>query len=79
MMKQLALLALANLASAQVGAYGQCGGSGYSGSTTCMSGWTCQYQNEWYSQCVTCESSKAFEPIQGTVGTSVDINQKYPI
>lgn len=54
-MKQLALLALTSLASAQVGSYGQCGGSGYSGSTTCVSGWTCQYQNEWYSQCVACE------------------------
>ncbi|KAJ5340095.1 hypothetical protein N7452_006823 [Penicillium brevicompactum] len=51
-MKQLTILALATLASAQVGAYGQCGGSGYSGSTTCASGYSCQYQNEWYSQCL---------------------------
>ncbi|KAJ5876438.1 uncharacterized protein N7529_002022 [Penicillium soppii] len=53
MLKKVALLALVNLAAAQVGAYGQCGGVGYSGSTTCVSGWTCQYQNDWYSQCLT--------------------------
>ncbi|KAK2027176.1 hypothetical protein LX32DRAFT_674308 [Colletotrichum zoysiae] len=32
--------------------YGQCGGQGWSGSTTCASGSTCQALNEWYSQCV---------------------------
>lgn len=31
--------------------YGQCGGSGYTGSTVCASG-TCKYQNAWYSQCL---------------------------
>ncbi|KAG8730577.1 hypothetical protein FRC11_006387 [Ceratobasidium sp. 423] len=31
--------------------YGQCGGSGYTGPTTCASG-TCTYNNEWYSQCL---------------------------
>ncbi|CAG7919398.1 unnamed protein product [Penicillium olsonii] len=51
-MKNLSFLGLASLASAQAAGYSQCGGSGYSGSTTCASGWTCQYQNEWYSQCV---------------------------
>ncbi|KAL2259227.1 hypothetical protein VTK26DRAFT_7175 [Humicola hyalothermophila] len=30
----------------------QCGGSGFSGCTTCASGSTCQVVNEWYSQCV---------------------------
>ena len=32
-------------------AYGQCGGSGYTGPTTCPSGYTCTYENEFYSQC----------------------------
>ncbi|KAJ0383688.1 hypothetical protein COL922a_009957 [Colletotrichum nupharicola] len=32
--------------------YGQCGGIGYTGSTTCASGSTCQVLNEYYSQCV---------------------------
>lgn len=29
------------------------GGSGYSGSTTCISGYTCVRQDEWWSQCKT--------------------------
>ncbi|KAK6509757.1 hypothetical protein TWF481_004487 [Arthrobotrys musiformis] len=32
--------------------YGQCGGSGWSGCTACASGSTCQYSNDWYSQCL---------------------------
>ncbi|OKL62946.1 hypothetical protein UA08_01766 [Talaromyces atroroseus] len=32
--------------------YGQCGGSGYTGPTTCPSGWTCSAENSYYSQCV---------------------------
>lgn len=31
--------------------YGQCGGSGWTGGTTCASG-TCKYASEWYSQCL---------------------------
>ncbi|KAK1998059.1 fungal cellulose binding domain-containing protein [Colletotrichum falcatum] len=31
--------------------YGQCGGTGWSGPTTCAQG-TCKATNEWYSQCV---------------------------
>lgn len=37
---------------AAVAAWGQCGGQGYSGSTTCASGFTCKKQNDWYSQCL---------------------------
>jgi hypothetical protein len=28
-----------------------CEGNGYSGQTTCVSGYTCKYVNDWYSQC----------------------------
>ncbi|KAF3937145.1 hypothetical protein ABW19_dt0207848 [Dactylella cylindrospora] len=38
--------------SAQAQPYAQCGGSGWTGATTCVSGWTCVYSNEWYSQCL---------------------------
>jgi hypothetical protein len=31
--------------------YGQCGGIGWTGPTTCASG-TCTYSNAYYSQCV---------------------------
>lgn len=57
-MQSLAILFLASLVSAQVAPYGQCGGSSYTGTTTCETGWVCQYQNEWYSQCVAGESDQ---------------------
>ena len=34
-----------------VALYGQCGGQGYTGATTCASG-TCKQQSQWYSQCL---------------------------
>ncbi|KIP12012.1 carbohydrate-binding module family 1 protein [Phlebiopsis gigantea 11061_1 CR5-6] len=34
------------------GAYGQCGGNGWTGATTCVSGYSCVVQNAYYSQCV---------------------------
>ncbi|KAF3163380.1 hypothetical protein EYR41_008846 [Orbilia oligospora] len=37
---------------AQQSAYGQCGGNGWTGPTTCVSGYYCFYQNDWYSQCI---------------------------
>ncbi|GJE96364.1 glycosyl hydrolase family 61-domain-containing protein [Phanerochaete sordida] len=35
-----------------VAQYGQCGGQGYTGSTTCVSGSTCTVVNPYYSQCL---------------------------
>ncbi|KAG9667299.1 carbohydrate-binding module family 1 protein, partial [Aureobasidium melanogenum] len=32
--------------------WGQCGGQGWTGPTTCISGTTCKVQNDWYSQCL---------------------------
>ncbi|KAF5350683.1 hypothetical protein D9756_008697 [Leucocoprinus leucothites] len=56
MTKSLAIAAsallFAGLASAQAGQYAQCGGQGWGGATTCVSGWTCTYVNDWYSQCL---------------------------
>jgi acetylxylan esterase len=37
---------------ATVAKWGQCGGIGYSGATTCASGSTCKVVNDYYSQCV---------------------------
>ncbi|KAK6355983.1 hypothetical protein TWF718_000358 [Orbilia javanica] len=34
-----------------VGAWGQCGGIGYTGATGCVSGYTCKVLNDYYSQC----------------------------
>ncbi|KAJ5297303.1 hypothetical protein PENANT_c005G02315 [Penicillium antarcticum] len=32
--------------------FAQCGGNGWTGATTCASPYTCQKQNDWYSQCL---------------------------
>ncbi|KAF7295932.1 CBM1 domain-containing protein [Mycena chlorophos] len=32
--------------------YQQCGGIGFSGPTCCVSGYTCTYSNDYYSQCI---------------------------
>ncbi|RDL35141.1 Beta-xylanase [Venustampulla echinocandica] len=47
-----AVLANIDAAQAQNGAYGQCGGMNWGGSTACVSGYTCTYSNDWYSQCL---------------------------
>lgn len=46
------LLVAAGAASAQQSVWGQCGGQGWSGPTTCISGSVCTFQNNWYSQCL---------------------------
>jgi cellulase/cellobiase CelA1 len=38
--------------SSCVGAFGQCGGNDHAGPTCCVVGYSCQFGNEWYSQCV---------------------------
>ncbi|KAJ3974375.1 glycosyl hydrolase family 61-domain-containing protein [Lentinula raphanica] len=38
--------------TAASGAYGQCGGIGWTGPTTCVSGFSCTVTNAYYSQCV---------------------------
>lgn len=47
-----AAAALAAGASAQSGPWAQCGGINWTGATTCVAGWHCVYQNDWYSQCL---------------------------
>jgi len=44
--------AAASTAFAQNAAYAQCGGQGWTESTSCVSGYTCQYSSPYYSQCV---------------------------
>ncbi|EAU29376.1 alpha-L-arabinofuranosidase precursor [Aspergillus terreus NIH2624] len=53
----LAALVLLPLVSAQSPVWGQCGGTGWTGATTCASGSCCVYSNEWYSQCQPCSGS----------------------
>ncbi|PVF92689.1 putative pectate lyase [Serendipita vermifera] len=48
----LAFVLASGLTYAQSPLYGQCGGLNWTGPTTCVSGATCVYSNDWYSQCV---------------------------
>ncbi|KAK6501531.1 hypothetical protein TWF481_009368 [Arthrobotrys musiformis] len=48
----IALGLTASTVSAQSGAWQQCGGVQYSGPTTCVSGYSCKYLNDYYWQCV---------------------------
>ncbi|KAG6851093.1 hypothetical protein H0H93_000973 [Arthromyces matolae] len=55
-----AFASLAILLSGQAAAtaiYGQCGGIGFTGDTTCASGSVCTYENDWYYQCLPPSSS----------------------
>ncbi|THH15343.1 hypothetical protein EW146_g5123 [Bondarzewia mesenterica] len=47
-----ALVAFVPYVVAQQAVWGQCGGIGWSGATTCVSGTTCTYSNDYYSQCI---------------------------
>lgn len=64
-------------AAAQQTAYGQCGGTNYSGSTTCTAGFTCVSYSAFYSQCVpgtastTATSASTVKPTS-TGASSVD-------
>lgn len=64
---------MATAGAAEGAAYAQCGGSGWTGATTCVSGYYCQYQNDYYSQCVpgsASGSTKAAAPTKTAVGTT---------
>ncbi|KLO06842.1 CEL4a mannanase [Schizopora paradoxa] len=52
--RRAALFALlsAAVALAQSPIYGQCGGEGWTGATTCATGSVCTFSNDWYSQCI---------------------------
>ncbi|PPQ92147.1 hypothetical protein CVT25_008772 [Psilocybe cyanescens] len=41
-----------NPTSGTVAEYGQCGGTGWTGGTVCVSPFTCKYSNAYYSQCL---------------------------
>ncbi|RPD57450.1 hypothetical protein L226DRAFT_615111 [Lentinus tigrinus ALCF2SS1-7] len=62
MFSKLALAAFVSvvfvrLVDAQQTAWGQCGGIGWTGATTCVSGATCTKLNDYYSQCIPGASS----------------------
>ncbi|KAG9236396.1 cellobiohydrolase II [Amylocarpus encephaloides] len=66
---------LASKTFAQQPAYAQCGGSTWKGLTTCVSGFTCTYSNDYYSQCIpglgSASPSSTARPTTTTKPTSV--------
>ncbi|KAG2020000.1 acetyl xylan esterase [Coprinopsis cinerea AmutBmut pab1-1] len=48
----LSLALLPALVQAQRPLYAQCGGTGWTGETTCVSGAVCEVINQWYHQCL---------------------------
>ncbi|KAK6358993.1 hypothetical protein TWF696_000165 [Orbilia brochopaga] len=50
--KALFSLSILSLAAAQSPVWGQCGGIGWTGPTSCASGSTCVKSNDYYSQCI---------------------------
>ena len=59
--KLAAALALVSGAFAQTTApeYGQCGGIGWTGATTCPAGWTCSAEGDYYSQVCLCNHEQS--------------------
>ncbi|KAK2765864.1 pectin lyase [Colletotrichum kahawae] len=45
-------------------AWGQCGGSGWTGATTCAAGTSCVVQNEWYSQCLSSAARRSMKSLR---------------
>ncbi|KAF3921078.1 hypothetical protein AA313_de0205549 [Arthrobotrys entomopaga] len=78
--KSVVASALVGLVAAQQSAYGQCGGIGWTGATTCVSGWTCQYGNDYYSQCLpgTAATTKATTATTKTSATKTTTTASNP-
>ncbi|KAG8990377.1 Esterase/lipase/thioesterase [Tulasnella sp. 427] len=53
--------------SGTAAAYAQCGGSGWTGATVCVSGYTCTYSNTYYSQ--TIDSPEAAVPLPAAMAS----------
>ncbi|KAG4101302.1 hypothetical protein H8356DRAFT_933132 [Neocallimastix lanati (nom. inval.)] len=68
----IGLVSLIKLAQAGCGGeYSQCGGLNFTGDKCCISGYTCKYFNDWYSQCVPGSSGNT-----GNSGNSGNTNIK---
>ncbi|KAM0183837.1 hypothetical protein ACHAPF_000282 [Botrytis cinerea] len=78
-------LLISATSAADVALYGQCGGSGFSGSTSCVSGAVCQSQNAFYYQCVAgaATATSAVEVVSSTavapVTTALAVSSSAPV
>ncbi|EIN06932.1 hypothetical protein PUNSTDRAFT_145192 [Punctularia strigosozonata HHB-11173 SS5] len=59
---------------AQQSAWGQCDGIGWSGATTCVSGYVCTYQNDYYSQCIPGAASSSSSTMSGATSKSSTVS-----
>ncbi|KAG8749665.1 hypothetical protein FRC12_013293 [Ceratobasidium sp. 428] len=57
-------------ALAQQNGWGQCGGIGWPGATTCVAGWMCVYSNPYFSQCLPDRSSTPAPTVTATTPTA---------
>ncbi|EED14342.1 beta-calactosidase, putative [Talaromyces stipitatus ATCC 10500] len=64
------LITLIATVQAQQTAWGQCGGTGWTGPTACVSGWTCNYVNPYYSQCIEGQSTSSSPSTTSTPSTT---------
>ncbi|KZV86720.1 hypothetical protein EXIGLDRAFT_840544 [Exidia glandulosa HHB12029] len=75
------LTAVASLAVAQAPVWGQCGGTGWTGATTCAAGSVCTVSNQYYSQCIPSSSaptSTASAPHTTTTASSPPSSTSVP-
>ncbi|KAH8198379.1 hypothetical protein TruAng_007476 [Truncatella angustata] len=65
---------LASAASASIATWGQCGGTGYTGETTCVSGAVCTTYNPYYAQCVPGSATSAATSSSSRAATTTTSN-----
>ncbi|KAF8894105.1 glycoside hydrolase [Infundibulicybe gibba] len=71
MLSQILLsLVFVSTAVAQAGQYAQCGGTAWTGPTTCQSGWVCTFSNPFYSQCLPSGTTVTTSQPTNTAGTT---------
>ncbi|KAG8702580.1 Beta-glucosidase cel3A [Ceratobasidium sp. 395] len=66
----LAVAFMATSVMAQAPVYGQCGGQGWTGPTTCAAGSTCVKSNDYYSQCLPGSSTPTTTTARPTTSTT---------
>ncbi|KAK9770397.1 hypothetical protein SCAR479_12966 [Seiridium cardinale] len=70
---EIVLSLLATAVTAQQSAWSQCGGTGWSGSTSCVDGYACSSINAYYYQCVPgTATSAASSTVQPTSATTTN-------
>ncbi|KAF3225456.1 hypothetical protein TWF106_002592 [Orbilia oligospora] len=69
-MKAFILAYIGAIVAAQQTAWGQCGGNNWTGPTSCVSGYYCSYNSEWYSQCIPGSAQGTITTLRTTTTTT---------